>query len=705
MPPGGHSRAWLVAAATALAALGGCAASGARAQSTDGGSAAAPATLAEPPPSFGAVATVEPPRSEPHTLSARESEALHQSLGPSFHLVEAMPGTVPVFSGVPYMLVRGAPPAGTTQYYDGMPVPALFHVALGPQITHPSLVGGLSFFPGVAPARYGRHTGAVLVADGPRRAPERSAELELRLLDAQGLLRVPELGVDAHARYGYHALMLELIGSNAVLSSWDYQLRLTRPVGARDTASLSVLGVADRLGDVADPSDDIALQFHRARAAFERDLPHGSTGSAVYAGYERGVLGRELTARQLRVGPSTWLELRRPDGTRARLGLDMEARLLSVERGTPEETLLEPDPVTGVLDPDAFLPEAGQGLDLQAGPEDVIDRTPLADQPGRAVFGAYAELGLSPGAGRWEIEAGARGDLYLVAGEREQSFDPRLLVRFRATDALVLHAGAGTTHQGAVSPVPIAGLNDVELDHGLQRALQTEAGAQLALPAAFSVSLTGFVHELRNAVYLELILDCEGNSDPLAPLLFSTLGHVRERPLCEASGLPRGRGRAYGLELLLRRELSERFAGWISYTLAFADAQAQDHTHFVPQADVRHVANAVLTQDWGAGFHSGARLHYRSGKPAVNTFFDFTQYEFHRTHERLPAFFRLDLQVSRAFEVSFGRLVASLELQNATFSREATKRDCRLDAALEVVCEIDYVPAIVLPNVGLRAEL
>ncbi len=702
MPSGGNRRAWLVAAVTLLAALGGgSAASGARAQSTGAGASAERAATA---PSFEAVGTVEAPRGEAHTLSARESEALHQSLGPSFQLAEAMPGTVPVFSGVPYMLVRGAPPAGTTQYYDGMPVPALFHLALGPEITHPSLVGGLSFFPGVAPARYGRHTGAVVVADGPRPAGERSGELELRLLDSQGLLRAPELGVDAHARYGYHDLMLRLIDSSAVLASWDYHVRFSRPLGSRDSASVSVLGVGDRVGDVNDPDDDIALQFHRARAAFEHALAHGSAGSAVYAGYERGVLGRELSARQLRIGPSTWLELRRADGTRARLGLDMEARLVSVERGAPEEILLAPDPVTGMLDPDDFLPEAGEGFDLQAGPEDVIDRTPLADQPARTVFGAYAELGLSPGHGPWELDAGARTDVYVVAGEREQSFDPRLLLRVHATDALSLHVGAGTAHQGAVSPVPIAGLNDIELDHGLQRALQTEAGAQLTLPAALSVSLTGFFHELRDVVYLELILDCEGNSDPRAPLLFNTFGRVRERPLCEASGLPRGRGRAYGMEVLLRRELSERFAGWLGYTLAFADAEAQDHTRFVPQADVRHVLNAVLTQDWGAGFHSGARLHYRSGKPAVNTFFDFTQYAFHRTHERLPPFFRLDLQLSRAFEVSFGRLVASLELQNATFSREATKRDCRLDAALEVVCEIDYVPAIVLPNAGLRAE-
>ena len=40
-----------------------------------------------------------------------------------------------------------------------------------------------------------------------------------------------------------------------------------------------------------------------------------------------------------------------------------------------------------------------------------------------------------------------------------------------------------------------------------------------------------------------------------------------------------------------------------------------------------------------------------------------------------------------------------------SFSREATKRDCQIAATSVVLCEIDYQPAIVLPNVGLRVEL
>ena len=60
-------------------------------------------------------------------------------------------------------------------------------------------------------------------------------------------------------------------------------------------------------------------------------------------------------------------------------------------------------------------------------------------------------------------------------------------------------------------------------------------------------------------------------------------------------------------------------------------------------------------------------------------------------------------------------MAVSLQWLNLSFSREATKRDCVLDAralaggtltttGLPVVCAVDYAPAIVLPNAGVRAE-
>jgi len=659
----------------------------------------------ESPPSFGAVARIRAKPQAEHGLDARENAALRRSLGDSFNPVEALPGTVPVFSGVPYLLVRGAPPAGTAQYYDDVPVPALFHLALGPEITHSSLVGGLTFHPGVAPARYGRRTGAVLVARAAQPAERPIAgELEARLLDAHALVRVGEPGIALHGRFGYPDALLDAIESNAVLSYWDYLARIDHAIDARDQATLLVFGAGDRVGDRAEPDDDIALQFHRVLARLTRVLPRLEVGGQLYAGYEQGVLGPDLRAEMLRVGPATWLELQPGLGTRVRVGLDMEAKLARVRHDQDDDENATSSPSAEPGSPDSFLPDIVEpDVGLTSGPEDIVDRAPLTGRPERAAAGAYAELALSP-ADPIEVQLGVRSDGWVIADRSERAFDPRALVRVRPSSWLGLHAGAGTAHQAAVSPIPIPGLSDLELDYGLQRAIQTEAGAELQLPGRFTLSATGFYHRFSRLVFLELIVDCEGNTDPVAPLLFGP-GLGRRVPLCEQQGLPRGDGQAYGAELLLRRSLLERMSGWISYTLAWGEATAGDGTEFVPQYDVRHVLNAVLTQDWGAGFSSGVRLHYRSGKPAVNTVFDFTEFTFDRLHTRLPPFFRADVTFAYQWPVSFGKLALSLQFLNVTFSREATKRDCGLSTNLRVVCEIDYQPAIVLPNVGLRAEL
>jgi outer membrane receptor protein involved in Fe transport len=142
----------------------------------------------------------------------------------------------------------------------------------------------------------------------------------------------------------------------------------------------------------------------------------------------------------------------------------------------------------------------------------------------------------------------------------------------------------------------------------------------------------------------------------------------------------------------------------LSYTHAYSNATSRDGTTFAPQSDVRHLANAVLLYRLGAGWSAGARVHFRTGKVAVNTILDVGREQITRLQYRLPPFFRLDLHLSYAFPVSFGRVTASIGLQNASFSREATNRDCTATRTNDVACVVDYQPFIVLPNAALRAD-
>lgn len=634
-------------------------------------------------------------------LDEREVRLLRRRQGDGFRLVETLPGTSPLFSGVPYLLVRGAPPSGTSQYYDGVPVPTFFHLALGPGIAHPTLTSGMRFHSGVAPARYGRRTGGVLVVDGPGPTPAApEAELEARLLDSQAAVRTRgDWPLSLHARLGYANALLEAIDSRARLRYWDYQAHTRRKVTARGHFTLHAFGMLDGVGDVNEPEDDIELEFHRLLLRFEQLGERVHLGASLYAGHDRGQLGEELDGRSLRLGPSLYVE-RRVAGTRVRLGADMDAQLTRLRRppeSQPRSRLLD------VNDPDRFLPDFDDQLTVETGPEDFVDQSPLTTVPGRNAIGAYLELALAP-ARPFEVETGVRTDLFLVGGRKAQSIDPSMLARYHASEGVRLHAGMGTSHQVPSTPLPIPGLDDFQLDRGLSRAIQTEAGLTAELPWALELSSTLFHHAFEHLVFLELVLDCDGNSDARAAFTF-TPGQARDVPLCRTRGLPRGDGRAYGAEVRLSRALEERLTGWLSYTLAWADARAADGTRFVPQFDVRQSADLVLSFDWGGGLESGARLHYRSGKPAVNTIFAFGQDRFERIDTRLPDFLRADLNLTYGFATSVGEVELLLSWANLTFAREATKRDCFLLGGLQVRCQIDYQPAIVLPNAGLRVRM
>ncbi len=171
---------------------------------------------------YGATATVSQIPPTAHALELAEIREVPGTFGDPFRVLDSLPGVVPVMTGLPYVYVRGAPPAATAYYYDDIQLPALFHLALGPAVVHPAMIGAIDFFPGVAPARYGRKTGGVVTGQAatPTLRPGIHGELEWRLIDMQAYAASPTTGggrVEVGARYGYPGLIAKLFDRRAVL--------------------------------------------------------------------------------------------------------------------------------------------------------------------------------------------------------------------------------------------------------------------------------------------------------------------------------------------------------------------------------------------------------------------------------------------------------------------------------------------------------
>lgn len=115
-----------------------------------------------------------------------------------------------------------------------------------------------------------------------------------------------------------------------------------------------------------------------------------------------------------------------------------------------------------------------------------------------------------------------------------------------------------------------------------------------------------------------------------------------------------GQGRAYGVELLLRKNKG-RLTGWLGYTLARSERQFDDinqGTWFAARQDRTHDLSAVgiyqLNKRWAVGatfvFNTGHAITFPSGKYEVEgtTMFYYTE----RNGYRMPNYHRLDLSAT-----------------------------------------------------------
>ena len=269
------------------------------------------------------------------------------------------------------------------------------------------------------------------------------------------------------------------------------------------------------------------------------------------------------------------------------------------------------------------------------------------------------------------------------------ALEPRGLLRYQLHESFRLHAAAGLAYQPAVFLIPLPGISDVALDRGLQRATQLELGADWDLPASFSIETKLFTHFYDGMLSLDAIdnddVRCEGAFEE-----------------CEESdSFGRLSAYAYGSEWMIRRAYGERVSGWLSYTLSKADGRTDGGRDITPNFDVRHVGNLVLQWRISATWHVALRGYGQSGRFALGASTSTDA----RERQRLPSFFRGDLQLARIWQHGWGDLRLTLDWLNFTFQREPIGWDCGFTEGPSDKCRVDYTEfPVTLPMLGVRAS-
>jgi hypothetical protein len=152
-----------------------------------------------------------------------------------------------------------------------------------------------------------------------------------------------------------------------------------------------------------------------------------------------------------------------------------------------------------------------------------------------------------------------------------------------------------------------------------------------------------------------------------------------------------------GLELLVRRRLTERFTGWLSYTLSESDRDSFNQNHWIrrpSEFDRPHVVNLVLAADLGRRWRAGARLMAYSGLP-----YSTTTGILGVPDAREPPFARLDLRLEKKWQALGGTLTLVFEWLNALLSKESFGTTC---SGAPEQCQPQEIGPITFPSVGVE---
>ncbi len=598
------------------------------------------------------------------TLRQKELTTVPGTFGDPLRVVENLPGVarVPYVGGA--LLIRGAAPNDSGVFLDGTLIPILYHFLGGPSVLNPEFLDRIDYYPGNPDSRYGRLlAGVVDVSTRDTFSQSFGGALDVNLLNTSLFLKVPisrRVSVAGAVRRSYiDAILPSLLkltdrkATTVVPIYYDYQLRVDVDLPRDDQLFVLAFGSDDKLGIASnEPEDrvsvslDTHITFHRLLASWRwSPTPRLTSRFTPTLGIDKlkvelGSSTIDLTTLTLNLRED--LEYKLSRRARLRFGTD------SVIEHNTFDTMV-PTPLD--------YRNPGAGLSLGAG-----NSMPLSDDV-HPVQISMVQLGLGfyldgiIELGRLQVIPGARLDLFRYVGNLKLSLDPRLTARLTIREGSVLKGAVGL-YSRAPDPNQLNdtfGNPNLTPMHALHASLGYEHRFLPRLPQ-LSIDAQLYFNRRYNVVLpsSEVRLMPDGT---LRPLRFTNQGDAY----------------SYGLELIVKHDVTRHFYGWLAYTLSRSLAQRRAGGELEPFTfDQTHILTLVASFRVGLGWELGARFRLVSGRPdtpVLGSVFDsdtnrFSRIFAERGSARLPLFHQLDLRVEKSWFFQLWRLSAYLDVQN-----------------------------------------
>ncbi len=628
------------------------------------------------------------------TLQRQQLTSVPGTFGDPIRVIQTLPGVQRAPFGLGLILVRGSNPDDTGIFVDGHEIPSVFHFLGGPSIFNAEMLEGLQLYPGGFPARFGRkHGGVVALELRPTKSDGVHGSAKVDFLDAGGYVRAPltkDLSFAFAGRRSYVDAFLGFVlpepppGAQRIVTPiyYDYSTRLDYNLHDNGRLGLFTIGSSDTLRVLdqdpdAQVSTDLSssVRFFRVIGNYTRSLG-GDLQLTISPAWGRDTLSFS-GAQAEAAGPFTSLNIVNSTlSYRLRVHGRMDKRL-TIDTGL--------DVLSRVTRYEALVPIDDNLINSQG-----IDVDPSQLFRGAATlgFGTYADVGIDVNE-RLKLIPSLRLDMYLIEGQDRGSVDPRIVARYKLDKQWTAKAYVGEFSQ---PPQPESvdsrfGNPNVGIEHA------THFGLGYEWKPSRIWSVDSEIYYARRRDLVVFTDEVQANDD-------GTFTYVNFQNT--------GRRDSMGFEIMIKREITERAFGWLSYTYSKAHQKNRPtNERFIPTAfDQSHVMNAVASYKPGKGVEIGARFQLATGRPdtpIVGATYDADSGNYSAIRgparsERTPTYRQIDARIEKVWLYNTWSLGLYLDVINvANFENvEAFEYDYRFKNKAPVT---SYP---ILPTLGLR---
>jgi TonB family protein len=622
-----------------------------------------------------------------HEVSMQEINTVPGTQGDVLKVLQDLPGVARAPFGLGLLIVRGSAPQDTKVYLDGVEIPLIFHFGALTAVVNSDIISGLDFYPGNFAANYGNAMGGTVEIRTRDPKHEWHGAGHVDLYDGAAMVEGP-VGNGSFLlsvrRSWVDEVLKEVVPQGLTVAPvfYDYQAKYVHSL-LGGTGQLFAYGSQDKL-DILDSntarviSFDTEVQFHRLAARWQRGFGRDWRNDAVLSfGYTETT---NQIVNALKLEGQLWtaslrdtLVYRPSDKFSLEMGTDSSLRHLTYNIDLPTFSVAQSQSAVGM---------GG----LNANPSKNTSATTNWAQPGLFATASWVPLP------RLRIQPGLRFDASSdIQNGHSWWFDPRISLFFTVNPETVIKAGAGLYSEAPQPQDLITALfGNPNLTY--QRSQQYSLGFDRKLPFEADIEMTA---------YYKYMYALEAETAAANPM---------GAPLYLANN---GLGRAYGIELLLRRQLMRGLYGWVAYSLSRAERRDDPTEAGYPnwrlyEFDQTHILTVIASYQTEHNWTFGTRLRYTTGDPftpSVNGIFNANNGSYvcipgDPDSARVPAFFQADVRVDRRWVFNKWIFTGYLDVQNVT--NRANPEAIFPNYNCQGYATLTGLP--VFPTLGLRAE-